>query len=262
MAPTITSLTDEDDHRSACALAATDEAAFSRFRASSSAKRIFEITCDTQTMALSGQVYLDAARDLDPGFLANLDEFRRNDSVGSPQVVNMGAYGALSFPTARYIKIAVDIGIIHGSLDGLRIAEIGGAYGGQARILHAFGHRPAAYRLYDLPEMLALARRYLSGFQFPNLETCLLEQDDDAPIDLLISNYAISEVLRPTQELYLAKVIARARRGFVLYNAYHRSQDIMSAEEFASHIPGAWIETGRPFVVEIDSQMGNVLILW
>jgi hypothetical protein len=116
------------------------------------------------------------------------------------------------------VKVADDIATLLGRLDGARVCEIGGGYGGQCRILDAL-FRLDSYVLVDLRPALQLADRFLNHFSLRCKMSfaCVNELACDS-YDLVISNYAFSELTRDTQETYFRKVIANSRRGYMTYN--------------------------------------------
>ncbi len=110
----------------------------------------------------SGREFLDFVLQNDPNLIPLFDKFRENDLIGDPVCFDYGEYGKFSPTTLRYIKIASDLKQQFGDLSQLHIVEIGGGYGGQCKALSDLTGF-ASYTLIDLPEALALARKYL-GF--------------------------------------------------------------------------------------------------
>ena len=107
-----------------------------------------------------------------------------------------------------------------GDLSNLKICEIGVGYGGQARIILAKFPQVASYTLIDLQSALNLSEKYLSYFSDIQADLRLKTLDNlgDDDYDLVISNYAFSELSRAIQELYLAKIINRSKHGYITYN--------------------------------------------
>jgi len=97
-----------------------------------------------------------------------------------------------------------------GSLDRMRICEIGGGYGGQCKAV--FGRfTPNCYHIIDLPEVCELQVRYCRD---------LLMRSTTKPTgqdyDLVISNYALSEI--PDNKLYIDEVVKRSKHGYITCN--------------------------------------------
>lgn len=174
------------------------------------------------------------------------------DRIGSPRI---GLYEGrkIAPSTLRYGKIADDIIRLFPDFDSVQtICEIGGGYGGQARILCEYASRKntalRSYTLVDLPEVLMLAKRYLSHFQFRNsFSFCSkIELDEEsARCDFAMSNYAFSEFGKSLQSEYLDKILRKARCGILIMNsgaprvnASHRP-DVHSQAELLQLLPNA-----------------------
>ena len=76
----------------------------------------------------------------------------------------------ISATTARYIKNLSDLINLFGSLDGMRIAEIGGGYGGLCKII-SDQFELDSYTLFDLPDCLDLSKKFLDNFGIDNVNT-------------------------------------------------------------------------------------------
>ena len=76
--------------------------------------------------------------------------------------------------------------------------------------------------------------------------------------DLVISNYAFSELKREVQEDYFANVVQKSKRGYFTYNDISPKEYVaLSAEEFAGRIEGAEIFKELP-----TTAPKNVLVVW
>jgi hypothetical protein len=84
-------------------------------------------------------------------------------------------------------------------LTGRRVVEIGGGWGGLCAVIHALS-RPAGYVIVDLPSVLAAQQRALGlmGIRGVTFSTDAAELHGD----LLISDYAFSELTGEAQEQY------------------------------------------------------------
>lgn len=145
-----------------------------------------------------------------------------------------------------------------GSLDGFNIAEIGVGYGGQCVTLGKLFDMNN-YELFDLEPALGLANKYIQ-----NTRLNISIGNHAAPIklpnkcDLLISNYAFSELVRNLQDDYFTKIIQSSMRGYVIYNHISPPEfRSLTAKEFASKIPGAEIFREIPI-----THPENVLVVW
>lgn len=248
-----TSISDAGLYPLFCQMAAADQVVFARFRRSLIYRDILEHVTRKQ-----GKQYL--AEIERSGFLqSQLHGLLESDTVGDPYRYAYGSYGLASPSTLRYLKVASDLALLFGSLKNMTVAEIGIGYGGQCRVLTSAWHI-SRYRLFDIPEVLALAHRFLevSGVDLRQIDACDGRSPQSSNSDLLISNYAFSELHRGVQEMYWDKVVRNSSRGYVTYN--HITPDecgSLTASEFAARIPGAQVLPETPL-----THPGNVIVAW
>lgn len=261
------SITDDLEFRGRLKLAATSPVAFAQFR-THVLEKITELNFE------AGAQYAESFLKTSPSYQQLLPEFRRNDEVGDPASHQYPQIGRFSAATLRYIKFLSDMEILFGSLNGFHIVEIGGGYGGQCRLIMS-RFKPASYTMIDLPEMLHLASRYLGTFDIDKSIAFRrpFQRLPKPSADLVISNYAVSEMKRSVQDRYLLEVINPARRGYILYNANNATalNDCVQRQtgeapydsaSFAARIEASTIETAWPLLVERDRTLGSVLIYW
>lgn len=194
------------------------------------------------------------------------DIILKNDTIGNPPIYIYEFDKSelrCAAVTLRYTKVFCDIvslfpkNVLKGT-----VSEIGIGYGGQCRILMNF--LPIQrYNLIDLPEVILLAEKFL---------TTLNQQGDiryidgthlyqNVPCDLVISNYAFSELTGATQEFYLDKIISKSKAGYITWNYSAMKsggwQEGHELEEILSMIPGAQIIPEVPLTAP-----GNCIIVW
>lgn len=247
------SISDAGLYPSFCLLASKNDQVFNRFRRSLIYREILEHVNQDQ-----GWAYIEEIEKLGP-MPNELNDVIHNDSIGHPKKYQYGEYGECSPSTLRYVKVALELRKLFGSLDGLSVAEIGIGYGGQCRVINSIWGL-MSYILYDIPEVLSLTHRFL--FQTSVDLTVVNEMDGRDPLwsapDLVISNYALSELRREIQERYVTNVIANAPRGYVTWNHVSpASFHSLTAEEFVQRLPGAKILPEAP-----ETYPGNVIIVW
>jgi len=115
---------------------------------------------------------------------------------------------------------------LFGSLDGMRICEIGGGYGGQAKMIWDI-FEPPVYHIIDLPEVCDLQKRYLEDTRVK-----CFTKPTGLYYDLVISNYALSEI--PDNKHYIESVLKKSKHGYItcntdfvkLYFKHNRMPDI------------------------------------
>ncbi|MBR1805481.1 MAG: putative sugar O-methyltransferase [Selenomonadaceae bacterium] len=171
--------------------------------------------------------------------------FLENDSVGNPYLsrFDFGDSMVIASPTTlRYVKVLVDVLTLFDATKIRTVTEIGGGYGGQCRILMNF--LPIElYNLVDLPEALALAEKFLTALDTAGDVRYLdgTHLYNDAPCDLVISDYAFSELSKSAQEVYLEKILSKARAGYVTWDGEFFADaglyDGLTLEEFVSILP-------------------------
>lgn len=246
------SISDTSAYRALCEAASQDATAFAFFRQHPAYTKVLEHVTPAQ-----GHKYLELLRDDD----RVLDFVRRAapDLLrGGPVTADFGLGHPISPSLLRYAKVLVDLRTHFGDLDGFRIVEVGVGYGGQCQIICGV-HRVASYTLVDLPEPLALSKAWLEPFeQAEDMKyvDALRNDNESHESDLLISNYAFSEIDRPIQKRIIDRWVSRAKRGYLTYNHIGRGRDIMSAIEFA-RIVGGKIIPESPL-----THRDNCIVVW
>lgn len=210
-----------------------------------------------------GLKYLGELNKCYPQWRLKVEEFGLNDKVGKPRVYEYDGIGKFSPTTLRYIKVAYDLERLFGNQKISRVVEIGAGYGGQFAILQRLRKIPD-YLIFDLPEVQILIAKYLGKLeigvvQFPKFPP---NEFDKSPIDLVISNYAFSELPREVQTVYLEKVCKYARNGYLIMNSgisnfTGRSDGKLRLEEIRRYIPNIQIHPEKP-----STGPDNYLLYW
>jgi len=190
-----------------------------------------------------GKNYLSRITDIDPTILSYLKDFKQNDLVGKPRRLNFQGVGVISPTTIRYISVAAEIKNLFGSLGQSSIVEIGGGYGGQCLILNKIGYFKQ-YTIFDLPKVQELISSYLEIHHINNVNYPREIEVPNSKYDLVISNYAYSELSRHTQLDYLEKILMNSRNGYMIMNSGDgnksgRSTGKLSLQEILDRIPNA-----------------------
>jgi putative sugar O-methyltransferase len=209
------------------------------------------VSCDR------GREYLQIALARRPELEDSLDAFRRNDEIGSPAVCDYGAHGRFSPTTVRYVKVLADLVGLFGSLDGMRIIEIGAGYGGQCFVVST-ASAPASYTLVDLEPCLELQRAYLDRLGVAARFLRAADLPRDVEYDLVVSNYAFSECVGRVQREYLERVLSRSSRGYLTMNFTNPSRyRSLGPDELSAALPGArWLPE------EPRTHPANRLLVW
>ena len=142
-----------------------------------------------------------------------------SDDLGNPEKF---LYDTCNFPlsptTLRYVKVASDLKNMFGKKIG-NIAEIGCGYGGQALVNDQLLDLKFV-KLFDLPIVNELIDRYLNANIFRSAyKTTTINNEIASEYDLVMSNYAFSELPRELQIIYIDKVISKSKKGYLTMNS-------------------------------------------
>jgi len=158
----------------------------------------------------------------------------KNDEIGNPikfeyrglhKYTEKNSY--FSPTTLRYIYIGLEILSYIKTLSNLvdkklNILEIGGGYGGQCYILHClakqFNVNINSYTIIDLKYPCLIQNKYLIKLHLKEVNCFTIDDYIDKKFDFLISNYALSELSEPYQNLYINKIVKSIMHGFLIWN--------------------------------------------
>ena len=247
-----TSVSDNQAYPQVCIDASTDYGCFNDFRRNPVYNQVLEHVSEDL-----GRQYLQLISG-DTDLLKCMNIFKANDEYGNPRVCEYPAIGTISPSTLRYIKVLSDLKKHFQSLDKLNICEIGVGYGGQCRIINAY-YKPATYRLVDIQPALALTQRFLNNYILHSVLTyATMNELSAGDYDLVLSNYAFTELPRQIQDVYLQKVILKSKRGYITYNEIVPAEfNSYKADELAGMIAGSRILAEEPL-----THPKNCIIVW
>jgi hypothetical protein len=186
-----------------CRRAVEDDEVFAVFKSLPAYRKILEHTSQRQ-----GEIYMYKI----PGEY-DVIKFMTNDVYGSPEMFPYSGY-LMSPTTLQYIYVLSRLEKLFGSLGGFRIAEIGGGYGGQSKIIQ--DKYRVDYHLYDHPDVVNLQMKYLGKFNMS--ATGILYSAAPLGYDLVISNYALSEITEPLLTEYVRKILLHSKHGYITCN--------------------------------------------
>lgn len=244
-----TSLSDKQSYVEICKAAVENDMVFQNFKANIEYREILE-----HVSWKHGNQYLKLINR--PEVLQNLF-LRNSEDVGNPIQYEFEEVGFLSPTQIRYAKISQDLLETHGSLNDYTIVEIGIGNGGQA--LHLMTLQDIeSYVLVDIPEVLDLARKILApNPHFAKFNFVSAFDKISIEADLVISNYAYSELDLDSQEDYFARFLSKAHSGYLLYNYIKKESRNLSAKDLIRRIPGSVVKPEVPLTYP-----GNVLVTW
>lgn len=197
-----------------------------------------------------------------PELISRIQEFAENDLVGGATTHNYSQVGQISPSTLRYVKVASDLKKLFGQDINGNIAEIGVGYGGQMLIADKI-FRFDEYHLFDLPPVLELAKKYLECHLLNNSYRAftLNMHNGKKEYELVLSNYAFSELPSKLQIRYIEKIISKSKRGYLTMNSGLPSSvfqhDKLSLVELEKLLPRFDIIAEKPL-----THPGNYIIYW
>lgn len=209
-----------------------------------------------------GLAYLNIASKDSPEFLEKIEALKANDEVGNPFIFEYPGVGKVSSSTLRYLKVASDLRKYFGKNLGETIAEIGVGYGGQCLTLDKLFNFKKYY-LFDLSPVLDLVARYLECHTLRGSYQCttLNQYAPDGAFDLVISNYAFSELPSNLQRMYIEKILSRSKRGYLTMNSGLEdsvfTKDKLSIGELKQLLPKFEIIEECPLTAKV-----NYIIIW
>jgi hypothetical protein len=255
MKKNLRSVSDNGRYPEFCQRAARDPEVFAHFKRNEDYREILEHVSEDL-----GRQYLEIIKNKWPDLIACVGLLKRNDAFGDPIRFEYPDIGRMSPSTLRYIKVACDLNELFGPLDGFNVIEIGGGYVGQMLIADEIWPLKS-WTIFDLPEALELVERCngkddLSWITAPYKLFSPDQLYREWPgTDLVISNYAFSELPRVEQLHYLVIVLRNAKRGYMTMN--NASPDGMSAEELMPYFDDARIIEEVPL-----TSKGNYIFVW
>ena len=248
-----TSISDDYAFTNFCKNAGANSEIFKNFRTNEIFRRILE-----HTTPEFGDDYIKVI--LSNGYdYEFIKKFVLSDVIGMPEKFLFEGFGFIAPSTLRYIKVLSDLKLKFGDLSGKKIVEIGGGYGGQARVLF-LEFMDLEYTIIDLPEVLTLIKKFMERSTLNNGILNLVSAFD-IPImkpDLVISNYAFSELVREHQVNYIQKIINHSERGYLTYNNISPLEfRSLTIEEFSKFRSNSVIEAENP-----ETWSGNKIVSW
>jgi len=250
-----TSISDDGSYPEFCEKASNDDTTFATFKSNKIYTRVLE-----HTSYEFGLDYLKIIKENTPELLNLIIDFKKNDICGAPATFYYSEIETSISPTTlRYTKVLSDLIHLYSFPSELNVCEIGVGYGGQCRINMSYLD-VKKYTLVDLPQVLKLCQKFLSNFEIGN-NICFKTMDElavSASYDLVISNYAFSELKKDIQKIYLDKILLKSKSGYITYNTLaHTILDGYSAIDLANIIPGSKIIPEEPLTAD-----GNCIVVW
>jgi hypothetical protein len=156
-----------------------------------------------------------------------IEAFKENDKLGGANVIDYGdPFGEISPSTLRYVQNTLDIAHFVGEGELSKIVEIGGGYGGLCKTVSCLCDFDE-YHIYDIQQASRLQEKYLSNFDVGKKVSFHSSVDPIEDVDLVISNYAYSELNLELQDVYYENVIKNAKRVYMILNRGEVSREVL-----------------------------------
>ena len=198
-----------------------------------------------------GCAYINRIAELGIVDFNQIQALAKSDLVGSPRRYYYNKIGWVSPTLLRYASVYSEIEKFIGFKNIKSVVEIGIGYGGQARVIHDLAGI-SNYTFYDLPDVQKLAEHFLKETSKQlNPRKSDIHSVERENFDLVISNYAISELPADVQREYLDKVMASAKHFYMIMNSgasdvTRRSTGKLSQSDFVFSIPGVAVTLEIP----------------
>lgn len=102
------------------------------------------------------------------------------------------------------------------SLEGLRIAEIGGGFGQLASII-THTQQPRKYTIFDVPGVSDFQRRYIQETGTEKVDCTCQYPSSEIPFDLIIVNYDYAPIPEAIRSRLLMSLLAKIPQGFITW---------------------------------------------
>lgn len=175
------------------------------------------------------------------GYLSNIlkhekvdwDEIKRLNDIGCDRNFRFSVEGRrleMSCTTLRYVMFALEI-LEHmrgKNLKEVDVVEIGGGYGGQACMMYLLSKdiKIKSYTILDLPEVNNLQKHFIKEWNSELDVACTTLENFTGSPNFLISNYALGEFDKDTQNTYIEKLVKNVEHGFICWNFSPGNQEI------------------------------------
>jgi hypothetical protein len=246
------SISDNSEYLGIVNAAVQDDSIFAKFRSN----RQYRLILEHVTHKL-GDKYLFRLISDEFQVKETLEKVRIVDTLGAPIRYRFKGIGLASPTTIRYMFVHNELIKHFGTLDGFKVVEIGGGFGGQAAVSRAL-NSTLNWHIYDLPKVSELQEKFLQRCGLGPVSFHSGLKIEESKGDLLISNYALSEVSRELQMEYINKVVLNCSRGYMAWNLLSEIENAgLTVNEVLELIPGASKVDEVPL-----SHQGNVVITW
>ena len=185
-----------------------------------------------------------------PLLINNLDNFRKNDNLGSPMVYKYNNHGYFSPNTLKYINTLYELQKNFNIENFENIIEFGGGYGGLCHIL-SYIIKWKKYSFVEIKEPLELAKKCFLNIPLDNV-TCLLPDDvKKEKWDLFISEFGFCELNNEGIEKFIF-MLENSKNAYLSMNLWDKTKK----ENLKNKLLGIF-ETVEEYPVFLKSEWGD-----
>lgn len=167
----------------------------------------------------------------------NINKIKKNDLVGNP---NKHFYKDINVNISpSTLKYALDAYIFMSEFNlqnkkKIKILEVGGGYGGLARILGEFLNIEQ-YALIDQKEPIQLTKKYLDNqlfkvnknFKYKFIDSNDISNEDFSNYDFFIGCSSLAELNLKIQNFYFTQIIKYFSGAYIIYNTTHYKENLL-----------------------------------
>lgn len=208
-----------------CKAAIEDDQIFSSFKQNANFRTV--IGNDVLPKEVSDVIYNQIFED-NLITVEELEKFKSNDIIGAPYLYDYSPVGLISPGTIYFANILKELRKYFGNLSNHKLVEIGGGYGGQAKIILDSG--VASYTIVDISPTLELCEKYLSNFSYNNIEFIKADSIKTAKYDIVVSNWCLSEFDEEGMSFYIESIIKHCSQGYFLMNTWDSRKEYLLDE--------------------------------
>ena len=184
-------------------------------------------------------------------FIENLNNFKKNDNIGSPVIYKYDNYGYFSPSTLRYVNTLYELLEEFKNMTNWNIIEFGGGYGGLCYILSNI-IKWNSYTFVEIEEPLELAKKCFLSMNLSNIKCFLTENlNKDEKWDLFISEFGFCELnedginknmfmLKNSNFAYLSMNLWDTNKKEILKNRLMVECDFKTIKEYPVFIKSDW----------------------
>ena len=203
------------DYSSFVKLVSTNDRSFKTFRRNFYYRQILE-----HVNYQLGLKYFNLLSEQSKRTLIKNREIVALSKIGAPRRYFFPKLGLISPTVIRYQYVSQELKRLFGDSFGTSVVEIGVGFGGQLVVL-ARNFRIISYAIFDLPQVINLTHKVVvaSGESEKIIKDCDINEPFIENCELVISNYAFSELPKEIQSGYIEGVLKNARRGYLIMNS-------------------------------------------